>query len=191
MEISRLSEILSAITCLWSIWLNTRRNSAAWPIGLFSVLLAGWVYFEDGLLAESGLQIFYFLSGIYGWKQWRASEKSSSEKKIAVEKLSVTESSTGLLIAVLISMLIYLILKQFPRSSSPLPDALLTGFSLLAQFWLARRKLENWLLWFFINLGSVLLYLQRELWFFAALYAALLLLAVRGYSEWKNQKETC
>ncbi len=88
-------------------------------------------------------------------------------------------------------MLIYLILKQFPRSSSPLPDALLTGFSLLAQFWLARRKLENWLLWFFINLGSVLLYLQRELWFFAALYAALLLLAVRGYSEWKKQKETC
>jgi len=186
-EIIRFAEIISAFSCVWSIWLNTRRKTAGWPIGLLSVILAAWVYFYAGLLAECGLQVFYFGSGIYGWQQWASSEKMNHEHRIEVQTLSRKEILVGVFIATIASVLIWMALQQTGNASSPVPDALLTGFSLLAQFWLARRKIENWLLWVGINLGSVLLYLQRELWFFAILYSVLLLLAFRGYSEWKKQ----
>jgi nicotinamide mononucleotide transporter len=187
METGQIIELISAISCLLSIWLNTKRKSAGWPVGLFSVILASWVYYQAGLLAECGLQCFYFTTGIYGWWQWSKSENESSEGKILVERLGNGSWILGLILALLLSWIIWLILLQFPRAGSPMPDALITGLSLLAQLWLAKRKLENWIMWIMINLGSVLLYLQRELWFFAVLYSMLFLIAIRGYRDWKKQ----
>jgi nicotinamide mononucleotide transporter len=190
-ELDRFIEGLGALTCLWSVWLNTRGKTMGWPIGLISVLLAAWIYFKAGLLAECGLQGFYFVSGIYGWRQWSASAKSASEVRITVDKLSVREAIGGMLIALISSVLIFMLLRQLSQSVNPVPDALITGFSLLAQFWMARRKLENWLLWTIINTGSVLLYLQQELWFFAVLYTVLLVLAIKAFLEWRKQLSPC
>jgi nicotinamide mononucleotide transporter len=190
-ELDRFIEGLSALTCLWAVWLNTRGKTAGWPVGLVSVLLAGWIYFKAGLLAECGLQAFYFVSGLYGWKQWSSSPKSAGEMRISAEKLSAKEAVRGLLLALVASVLIFLIISQLSQSVNPVPDALITGFSLLAQFWMARRKLENWLLWAIVNIASVLLYVQQELWFFAALYTVLLALAIRAFLDWKKQVEVC
>jgi nicotinamide mononucleotide transporter len=190
-ELDRFIEGLGALTCLWSVWLNTRGKTMGWPIGLISVLLAAWIYFKAGLLAECGLQGFYFVSGIYGWRQWSASAKSASEVRITVDKLSVREAIGGMLIALIASVLIFMLLRQLSQSVNPVPDALITGFSLLAQFWMARRKLENWLLWTIINTGSVLLYMQQELWFFAVLYTVLLVLAIKAFLEWRKQLSPC
>jgi len=187
----QIIEFLSALTCLWSIWLNTRRRTLGWPIGIFSVLLAAVVFFNAGLLAECGLQAIYILSGFYGWWQWNHAQKTGEMGQIRIGLLSGREKVAGVLIALLGSFLLYQLLLHTPGASNPLPDALLTGFSLLAQFWLARRKLENWLLWMGINVGSVILYFQRELWFFAVLYFLLLLLAFRGYGSWKKTLDAC
>jgi nicotinamide mononucleotide transporter len=96
-----------------------------------------------------------------------------------------------MLIALIASVLIFMSLSQLSQSVNPVPDALITGFSLLAQFWMARRKLENWLLWAIINIASVLLYVQQGLWSFAALYTVLLALAIRAYLDWKKQLAAC
>ena len=185
MEIDRLIELLSALSCLLSIWLNTRRKTAGWPIGIISVVLAMWVYFKAGLLAECGLQLFFFVSGLFGWWNWAGAE-NQIEKTVSVRRLSLTELLFGSGIALTGSALIWFFLKDIPAASKPVPDSLITGFSVLAQVWLARRRLENWLFWIGINLASVGLYLQRELWFFAALYTALFFLAILGYRDWKK-----
>ena len=190
-ELDGFIEGLSALTCLWSVWLNTRGKTAGWPVGLISVLLAGWIYFKAGLLAECGLQGFYFVSGLYGWRQWSSSTKSAGEMRISVDKLSTQEAVRGLLLALVASAMIFLIIRQLSQSVSPVPDALITGFSLLAQFWMARRKLENWLLWSIINIASVLLYVQQGLWSFAALYTVLLALAIRAFLDWRKQLAAC
>jgi nicotinamide mononucleotide transporter len=190
-DIIAAAEILSALTCLWAIWLNTRRKTAGWPIGLISVLLAALVYFDEGLYAECGLQFFYLISGVYGWRQWRTAENISPESQVWHLPMKRNEAITGILLALIASFFIYMVLQRFSGAASPLPDALITGFSLLAQVWLARKKPENWLLWMLLNIGSVGLYLQRELWFFAGLYFLLLLLAVRGYLSWKKTMQPC
>lgn len=190
-ELDGFIEGLSALTCLWSVWLNTRGKTAGWLVGLISVLLAGWIYFKAGLLAECGLQGFYFVSGLYGWRQWSSSTKSAGEMRISVDKLSTQEAVRGLLLALVASAMIFLIIRQLSQSVSPVPDALITGFSLLAQFWMARRKLENWLLWAIINIASVLLYVQQGLWSFAALYTVLLALAIRAFLDWRKQLAAC
>jgi len=190
-ENGQIIELLSALTCIWSIWLNTERKARSWPVGLISVLLAGHVYYREGLLAECALQVFYFGSGIYGWWSWATIGNNKNENSIEVDNLTHQSRLTGLFSAVTGSFILFWFLNLFPRATSPIPDAILTSFSLLAQLWLARRKIENWILWMVINIGSAVLYVQRELWFFAILYCLLFLLAVKGFWSWKERMKVC
>jgi len=182
-------EFASSATCVVSIWLNTKRNSTGWPIGLVSVGLASWVYFRTGLFAECGLQVFYFLSGIYGWWQWENGK--SNEGSLLVRRIPASSLWFSLLAAFLGFGLLFGFLKTISGSSQPFLDSIITAFSIVAQIWLARRWIENWVLWIFINLVSICLYVHKELWFFSALYGILLLLAVKGYFDWKKgEKQT-
>ena len=177
-------EFASSATCVVSIWLNTRRNSIGWPIGLVSVALASWVYLQSGLFAECGLQVFYFLSGIYGWWQWETGK--SNEGSLMVRKIPVSALWFSLLMGTLGFGLLLEFLRSISSSSQPFRDSLITAFSIVAQIWLARRWIENWILWILINLISICLYVTKELWFFSGLYGILLLLAVKGYFDWKK-----
>ena len=177
-------EFASSATCVVSIWLNTKRNSIGWPIGLISVTLASWVYLSSGLLAECGLQVFYFLSGIYGWWQWETGK--SNEGALLVMKIPVSSLWISLLTGLVGFGLLFGFLTTINRSSQPFLDSLITAFSIVAQIWLARRWIENWILWILINLVSICLYVHKELWFFSALYGILLLLAMKGYFDWKK-----
>lgn len=181
----KIIEILSAFSSVISIWLNTKRNILGWPIGLLSVLLAAWVYYKSSLFAECGLQVFFFISGIYGWWNWQTGKKEDG--KLRVDRISISGLTTSLVCGILGYALIYSVLIRFSEASLPLADAGITAFSIVAQIWLARRWIENWLLWILINISSVLLYLNKELWFFSGLYGILLLLAIRGYMDWKKE----
>jgi len=177
-------EFASSFTCVVSIWLNTRRNSTGWPIGLLSVVLASWVYLKSGLFAESGLQAFYFLSGVYGWWQWENGK--SAEGSLMVRRIPFSSLKISLFSGFLGFGVLYGVLNTITSSSQPFLDSLITAFSIVAQIWLARRWIENWILWIVINLISICLYVTKELWFFSGLYGILLLLAVKGYFDWKK-----
>ena len=75
------------------------------------------------------------------------------------------------------------------KGSIPVFDALITALSLVAQWLLNRRKLENWIFWIGVDLISVPVYAFKELYLIAGLYAVFLLLCVRGYRSWKHDLE--
>ena len=50
------------LTILESIW--------CWPMALISVVIQGTTFYNQRLFGDFGLQIFYFISGIYGWIYW-------------------------------------------------------------------------------------------------------------------------
>ena len=56
--------------------------------------------------------------------------------------------------------------------------------SIAAQILLARRVIENWVLWIAVDAGAIPLYLVKGLTFTAVLYLAFLLLCLLGLYEW-------
>ena len=177
-------ELFSSLLCVWSVWLNARPHIWGWPVGIVSVLLAGWVYFDSRLFAEAGLQVFYAVSGLYGWWQWSIKKETAF---LRIRQAPVRALAAGLVFALLFGLGLSYVLRRYTQADLPLLDSLLTGFSLTAQVFLARKYLENWILWMAINLVSIGVYLYKELWFFMVLYLILLVLAAVGNRRWKKQ----
>lgn len=178
-------ELISAVLGIMSVWLNAKTRIAGWPVGIVSVTLAGWVYFHSNLFAESGLQVFYVISGFYGWWQWTRINQNQPESQIS--KIRKKELIISLFIGFFLTLGMGFFFKTYTSADFPWIDSGLTAFSLMAQIWLARKYVENWLLWGMINLISVGLYAAKGLWFFLIYFAVLLILSVVGYKRWNNR----
>ena len=86
------------------------------------------------------------------------------------------------------TLLIGYLMNRFTDASLPWLDAGTTSVSLVAQYWLNKKYLENWILWIFVDFVYLYQYGVKELYITMALYAVFLLLAVSGYLNWKKQE---
>ena len=78
-------------------------------------------------------------------------------------------------------------MATYTDAAAPWLDASLTAFSLVAQVWMAQKRLENWLLWIILDVIFVGLFIHKELYLTAGLYALFTLLAVHGWRQWQRQ----
>jgi nicotinamide mononucleotide transporter len=177
-------ELVSSVSGLAGVWLNTRLSAWGWPLGIFSVALAAVVYFESRLFAEFGLQVFYAASGFYGWIMWK---KKPNDIQQGISLIKPKPMMANIFWGLSFGVCLGWYLQRFTMADFPYPDSLITGFSLVAQIWLARKYLENWILWILINVASVFLYLQKGLLFFSVFYLILLFLALKGFFDWKKK----
>jgi len=77
-------------------------------------------------------------------------------------------------------------MATYTDASSPWLDSALTAFSLVAQLWMAQKRLQCWALWVVVDLCYVAFFLYSELYLTAALYAAFTALAVSGWLSWRR-----
>jgi len=69
-------------------------------------------------------------------------------------------------------------------------DAFTTSGSLVAQFLLAKKYLQNWLIWIVVDLVAIPVYMYKGLYFFSFLFLVYLLICVSGYIQWKQTFKT-
>ena len=180
----RYLELLAAVTGAISVWLSVRQNIWSWPLAIVNVLLTAVVLFAAKLYANAGLQIVYAVLSIYGWYEWLHGGANRTELKV-----SRTEPRLGALllaIAAAGAVAIGALLRGGTDASLPWLDASLSSVSLVAQWMMTRKLLENWAIWFAVDLVYVPLFLYTGRYWLAALYAVFLVLAARGWIEWKR-----
>jgi nicotinamide mononucleotide transporter len=75
---------------------------------------------------------------------------------------------------------------MLPGVSLPYLDSGLASLSLVAQWMMTRKILENWILWIIADVVYVPMYIYKQLYPTAALYAVFLVLAVLGFVQWRR-----
>jgi nicotinamide mononucleotide transporter len=68
----------------------------------------------------------------------------------------------------------------------PYLDSGLTTLSLVAQWMMTRKILENWVLWIIADIVYVPMYISKGLYVTAGLYAVFLVLAIMGLVQWRR-----
>jgi len=182
-------EDFAAIVSVVAVWLTTGRHWLCWPLGLVSVLMYAWVFYEAKLYSDALLQLIYVLLQLYGWWRWRAADMQGNWLP-AVRQPARRSLAAGLALGALGALLLGGLMARFTVASLPWVDATLTAFSLVAQFWMARLYAVNWILWIIVDLAYVGMYGVKQLLPTAALYAGFVVLAAIGWRRWRRAAGT-
>jgi len=177
-------EALAAITGLWSVYLVTKQNIWCWPIGLVSVFVAAIVFYDSFLYSDMILHVYYFGMNIYGWIHW--AKKPMDEDSLPVTTMNLRQNSTWLAITMVGTLVWGYTMQKNTDASFPYGDAFTTVASLIAQWFMAQKRLENWIYWFVIDLVAITIYALKGLYLFSGQYAIFLVLCVLGYRSWKK-----
>lgn len=186
-----LIETLGVITGLLCVYLAARNNIWNWPLAIISVGIYIFIFFDARLYADMGLQFYFMAMNIYGWYFW--SNKKIVEIKTPVVKIKRVQIIYALLIIIIITPTLgYILIKLAPilhykPASFPFLDSFCTACSLVAQFYMARKILENWLLWVFVDIIYVGVYIFKGLDLTAIMYAVYVAIALMGYVDWKKE----
>lgn len=181
-----LNNRIEAVTTLLgmaNIILLIRQNIWNFPVGIVMVSLFGWVVWEAKLYSDFGLQVFFLMLQFYGWFNW-ARGRGVQHDDLPVTLLSHGARLKWVLVAILGVIILGLLMRRHTDAALPYWDATTTVLSVIAQYFLARKYLENWLLWMTVDILAIGIYAVKGLYIFSGLYAFFLVLATMGLVVW-------
>lgn len=177
-------EIIAVVTGLLCVYLAAVNNIWNWPFAIISVGIYIFIFFEAHLYADMGLQFYFMAMNIYGWYHW--SHKSAHEQKTPVILITKREIGTAVIAIILFTFILGSVLK-YTTASFPYLDSFCTACSLVAQYLLARKVLQNWLIWIFVDVIYVGVYTFKDLHLTAIMYAIYVAMALLGYLDWRKE----
>lgn len=177
-------ELFAAALGVIAVWLTVKQNPWCWPIGLVMVVLYGWVFYEVKLYSDMLLQGVYAVLQVYGAWQWTRRDQAQQGRRVT--HLATGPLLLSLLLGAVVSVALGAVMAYFTDAAQPWLDAALTGFSLVAQVWMAQKRVQCWPLWIALDVIFVSLFLYKALYLTATLYALFMLIAVQGWREWRN-----
>jgi len=176
-------EITAVVITTLAIWLTARRHMLCWPLNLVACALYFKLFCDVRLYADMGLQVLFGLGIVYGWVAWAQGKRQDGE--VVVMPLGARPAALGLLAGALGAGVIGWLTSHYTNAALPWLDSTLSSFSLLAQYWTARRHAANWLAWIVLDVIYVAMFVMKALYLTAGLYAALTALAVLGWRRWR------
>lgn len=177
-------ELFAALIGAISVWLSVRQNIWSWPTAIVNVVLYAIVFYEAKLYADMGLQVIYAILSIYGWYEWLYGGEGRTELHV-----SRTGPRLGALLALIAaagSAVLGAFLHRATDAALPFMDSFLSSTSLVAQWMMTKKLLENWLVWIGVDVLYVGMFIFKGLFLTAGLYAVFLALAVKGYIDWRR-----
>lgn len=179
-------ETLGAILGMVYIFFSIRQNIFTWPTGILTSVLYVVVFFQSKFYAGMGLQAYYVAISIYGWYFWLKGRPGNAKPEVRVTRAGKRLWLKLVFFALIIYASILFILVNYTDSPIPYMDSLTTALSIVATWMLARKIIEHWLIWVFVDIVSVSLYIYKELWPTTLLFTVYTVMAVIGYFEWKK-----
>jgi nicotinamide mononucleotide transporter len=176
-------ELISFLLSVVTVWLNIRQLHWAWLFSIASSLMYGVVFYQSALYGDMALQIVFVAVSVQGWIWWL---RGIEQRALPVTALTQRGQAAVFASWGLSFVAIAAALRMYTDSDVPYSDAFLTAGSLVGQYLLAKKRIENWLIWIAVDVLYVGLYLYKGLQLTAVLYGIFVLMAVQGWKRWKQ-----
>lgn len=180
-------EIAGTAIGLIYLYLEYKASVWLWLASICMPVIYIVVYYEAGLYADLGINVYYLLASLYGLICWMSGKSSTSDSApLVISRTPASAWKYLILICAMLFIAIGFLLKHFTDSTVPWADGFTTALSIVAMWMLARKYVEQWLVWIAADVGCAALYVYKDLWFTAGLYLAYAVVAVFGYYKWKR-----
>lgn len=179
-------EALATLLGLINISLIVRRSVWNYPFGLAMVAIYAWIFAQPDvrLYSDVGLQVFFFVVQLYGWWNWSKSEAESGEVQVLL--LPGTGRAGWIAVIAVTTLAWGALMHLYTSAALPWWDAFIAMTSVSAQLLMARRCLENWILWIAVDAVAIGVYAAKGLMLTSILYTVFLLVSVVGLLSWRK-----
>jgi len=184
-------EIIGFLFGIAGVWLTIKEHWWCFPVGLVNVTVSLFLFFDQRLYSDAVQQAVYILLLSYGWYQWKY---NTLVKRPEIGFMNGVMKVSMLIFLITLSFSMGYLFDKYTDADVPYLDSSATALSFIAQFLIARKKMENWLIWMVVNVMYIGIYSYKELYLYVLLFAVYLALSVKGYISWKalmnKQKQT-
>ena len=179
-------EIAGVLVGLLYLYYEYKASALLWIAGVIMPALSLVVYYNAGLYADLAINIYYMFAAVYGWVAWQFYKKDDKPAEMPISTMPRPYYVPAALATVALTATLSFVLIMFTDSTVPVWDSFTTALSVVAMWMLARKFVEQWLVWVVVDVVSAGLYIYKEIYFYAALYALYAAVAVFGYINWKK-----
>jgi nicotinamide mononucleotide transporter len=179
-----LLETSGVITGTLCVYLAAKNRIWSWPFAIISVIIYIFIFWNAKLYADMGLQVYFLIMNFYGWYFW--SQRNENEKT-PVSSITPREVIFSIIGIIGFTIGLGFFLYKGTDASFPFLDSFCTACSIVAQVFLARKVMENWLIWIFVDVIYVGVYMVKDLHLTAGMYALYIYIAAMGYIEWRRE----
>jgi nicotinamide mononucleotide transporter len=178
-------ELVAFVLAIAMVLFNIRVNPLGWPLAITSSLLYFLLFWNSRLYGDASLQVFFAVVAAWGWWQWLRGTDAAGHA-LAVRRLGAHGRIVALLALAVAWPAVALFLRRFTDSDVPWWDAFPTAASVLGQWLLGRKYVENWPTWIVVNVAATALFAYKGLWLTVVLYAIFVVLSLVGWRAWQR-----
>lgn len=189
MSFDLLLEIAGFSIGLLYLWWEYQADSRVWLASVIMPAISMWIYFSKGLYADFGINIYYLLIAIYGFRTWTKKAKDNNGVVKRIHQITHTPLWAWVMALISAGVLWYVIwwiLVNVTDSTVPVADAFTTALSIVGLWMMARKYLEQWFVWLIVDIVCSGLYCYKGIYFYCGLYGVYSVIAVFGYLKWRR-----
>lgn len=179
-------EIIAFVLAVVMVLCNIREIHWGWPLAMISSVMYFALFWRSKLYGDANLQIFFAVIALWGWVQWLRGVGIEGNA-LVVQRLSRSNVVKCIAAGVLMFCATGYFLSHYTDTDVPWWDAFPTATSIVGQFLLGRKYIENWLVWIIVNVVSIGLFTYKGLWLTVILYTLFIAMSIAGWRAWQRK----
>ena len=184
-------EFIATFFGLFSIWLATKQVIWTWSTGLINIVSSFIIFYQVQLYSDMFLQVYFFIANIYGWVIWKNQFQGNRPVMALPRKTRILLFMLIIVSTFVFGIFIKNIHLLFPKvfihpASFPFIDTFIAVASIIGTILLAKRIIDNWVLWLIVDIICVFVYALKNIMFFSLEYSVFCLLACLGLFSWQK-----
>ena len=181
-----LLEFIAFVFGIISVVYAKRTHILVYPSGLVATIISVFLLYKAGFFGDMMMNFYYSIMSIYGWWNW--ARKKGDVPILAISRTTINEKTVGVLMFIITMLVTYGVYSfyDYELATTNYIDILTSGIFFTAMWYMANKKIENWVLWIIADVITVPLYAYRGLGMLSLQYLIFTILAIQGYLQWKK-----
>lgn len=177
-------ELIAVLLALLMVTCTILEKHWGWPLAALSSLLYFWLFWINRLYGDAWLQVFFAIMALWGWWMWL---RKKGDDALQITRLSNPQRLTTVGVSVVLWLATGWWLREHTDTDVPWWDAFPTAVSVVGQYLLAHKRLENWAVWCVVNVVAAALFAWKALWLTVVLYVVFIVLSWVGWNTWRKR----
>ena len=179
-------EFIAFVFGIVSVVYAKRAHILVYPSGLVATIISVFLLYKAGFFGDMMMNFYYSVMSIYGWWNW--ARKKDNVPVLAISRTTINDKSVGVLMFFLTMLVTYGVYSfyDYELTTTNYIDIVTSGVFFTAMWYMANKKIENWILWIIADVITVPLYAYRGLGMLSLQYLIFTILAIQGYLQWKK-----